>query len=309
VENLSSRCDSTARHHAAFVALVLLALAVLLKPLSVLLRTSYADDAHSSILLVLPISALLLWRRRGEIFGSIQYSRILALGLIALLGPLVWVAIQADSLPQESWLSSSTLLFACWVTGAFALCYGTRAFKRACFPLLLLFLAAPLPDGLRTQAIVFLQSRSADAAELLFHLANVPCNRAGVVLTLPRVTIEIAQECSGIRSSLVLLIATLVIGHRFVERWWSKAGLIFLFVPLMIAKNGLRIFVLSMLGMYVDRSILTGRLHRNGGILFFALAFACTWGVAKIFHRIESRPKAWLPEPAPTSAIAAKNSA
>ena len=181
--------------------------------------------------------------------------------------------------------------------------------QRASFPLLLLLLAAPLPESFRTQAIVLLQNRSADATGLLFHLANVPFSRAGVVLTLPRVTIEIAQECSGIRSSLVLLIATLVMGHLLVRSWWSKAGLLLLFVPLMIAKNGLRIFALSMLGMYVDPSFLAGRLHRNGGILFFALAFACTWGVAEIFHLLESRRTVLLPRHAPTSAIAAKNSA
>jgi exosortase len=307
--NLPFRLDSPARHHAGFAAFIVLAVAVLLGPLSVLLRTSFSEDTHSSILLVLPISALLLWRQRREIFGSIQYSGASALVLVALLGPFVWVATHANSLPQESWLSFSTVAFACWVIGAFALCYGRQAFRQASFPLLLLLLAAPLPESSRTEAIGFLQNRSADAAGLLFHLANVPFSRAGVVLTLPRLTIEIAQECSGIRSSLVLLIATLVIGHLFVRSWWSKASLLLLFVPLMIAKNGLRIFALSMLGMYVDPSFLTGRLHRNGGIIFFALAFACTWGIAEIFHRIESRTRVSLPELTPASAIAAKNSA
>ena len=307
--NLSFRSDSPAWHHVAFAALALVALSVVLEPISTLLRSSLSDDAHSSILLVLPISALLLWRQPQKIFGPIQYSKVSALFLLAILGPLVWVATHANSLPQESWLSFSTLGFACWVIGSFALCYGGQALQRASFPLLLLLLAAPLPESFRTQAIVFLQNRSADATGLLFHLANVPFSRAGVVLTLPRVTIEIAQECSGIRSSLVLLIATVVIGHLLVRSWWSKAGLLFLFVPLMIAKNGLRIFTLSMLGMYVDPSFLAGRLHRNGGILFFALALACTWGVAEIFHLLESRRTVLLPKHAPASAIAAKNSA
>jgi exosortase len=172
-----------------------------------------------------------------------------------------------------------------------------------------LLLAAPLPESFRTEAIVFLQNRSAEATGLLFQLANVPFNRTGVILILPRVTIEIAQECSGIRSSMVLLIATLVIGHLLVRSLWSKAGLVLLFVPLMIAKNGVRIFALSMLGMYVDPSFLAGRLHRNGGIIFLGLAFACTWSVAKVFHRIEARTSVSLAEGSPASAIAAKNSA
>jgi len=178
--NLSFRSDSPAWHHVAFAALALVALSVVLEPISTLLRTSLSDDAHSSILLVLPISALLLWRQPQKIFGPIQYSKVSALFLLAILGPLVWVATHANSLPQESWLSFSTLGFACWVIGSFALCYGGQALQRASFPLLLLLLAAPLPESFRTQAIVFLQNRSADATGLLFHLANVPFSRAGV---------------------------------------------------------------------------------------------------------------------------------
>jgi len=78
-------------------------------------------------------------------------------------------------------------------------------------------------------------------------------SRDGVVIALPTVTIEIAQECSGIRSSLILVIAGLVLGHLFLGKTWAKFVLVALLVPLTIAKNALRIFTLSTLGMYVIR--------------------------------------------------------
>jgi hypothetical protein len=43
-------------------------------------------------------------------------------------------------------------------------------------------------------------------------------------------------------------------------------------IPLSIAKNGVRIFTIAMLGTHVDPGFLHGTLHRKGGILFFLLA-------------------------------------
>jgi hypothetical protein len=42
--------------------------------------------------------------------------------------------------------------------------------------------------------------------------------------------------------------------------WWRVIAVA---APLSLAKSGLRIFVLAMLGTRVDRSFLTGKLHRS----------------------------------------------
>src|SRR5262249_18397392 len=102
-------------------------------------------------------------------------------------------------------------------------------------------------------------------------------------------TIEIAQECSGIRSTLILFLVALVLAHLFLRSGWSKCALMVLLLPVTIARNGLRIFVLSTLGMYVDPSFLTGRLHRNGGIVFFILAFVVLWGMIWLFQKLEGK--------------------
>ena len=289
--SLTSKFESTALHHSVFATLVLLAAAILYRPLSTLLGSALVNDAHSSVLMVLPISAAMLWSERRTVFSRVQYSTAAAFPLAFLLATCFLVRGTSRALGQEAWLSLSVLLFTGWLIAAFIFCYGAPAFSRARFPLLLLILMAPLPEGLRQRIIVWLQYGSADATSWLFRLANVPFSRSGVVLVLPRVTIEIAQECSGIRSSMVLLVTTLLLAHLFLKATWSKVALLVLLVPVTIAKNGLRIFVLAMLGMYVDSSFLTGRLHHNGGVVFFALAFACMWVLALILRRLETRRK------------------
>lgn len=63
--------------------------------------------------------------------------------------------------------------------------------------------------------------------------------------------------------------------------------MIALAIPLSVAKNGLRIFVLAMLATRVDRSFLTGRLHHQGGIIYFLIALAVIFLLIWLARRSE----------------------
>jgi exosortase/archaeosortase family protein len=78
-------------------------------------------------------------------------------------------------------------------------------------------------------------------------------------------------------SSLMLLVTTMVLAHVLLRTPWRKALVVAIAIPVSVAKNGLRIFTIAMLGTRVDPSFLTGRFHHNGGIVFFltALAIIC----------------------------------
>src|SRR6266403_4254859 len=120
-------------------------------------------------------------------------------------------------------------------------------------------------------------SRSAILGKATFTLSRrsgVPLLRSGFVLAFPTLDIEIARQCSGIRSALILMISSMALAHLSLRSYWGKILLILAAVPISMAKNGVRIFALSMLGMKVNPAFLYGRLHRNGGIVFFLLAMA-----------------------------------
>jgi exosortase/archaeosortase family protein len=70
---------------------------------------------------------------------------------------------------------------------------------------------------------------------------------------------------------------------------WRKALVIAIAVPLSVAKNGLRIFTIVMLATRVDPAYLTGRLHREGGIVFFTIALAAILGLIWILRRSEGK--------------------
>ena len=118
----------------------------------------------------------------------------------------------------------------------------------------------------------FLQAGSSDMVELFFRMAGVPYLRQGFVFELPGVAIRVAEECSGIRSSLALLITTVLASHFFLRTNWKRMLLCAVVVPIVIFKNGLRIATLSVLAIYVNPGFLYGRLHHQGGVVFFLIA-------------------------------------
>jgi exosortase/archaeosortase family protein len=99
----------------------------------------------------------------------------------------------------------------------------------------------------------------------------------------------VAPECSSIRSSLILLITMMVVSQLLLRSFWRKLLVVVLAVPVSIAKNGLRIFVLGLLAIRVDPGFLTGNLHRQGGIIYFLIALVAMLLLICILRRGEAK--------------------
>jgi len=101
------------------------------------------------------------------------------------------------------------------------------------------------------------------------------------------VVIEIADECSGIRSSIALVLTGLLAGHTFLREHWTKALLLIAVLPVTLLKNGIRIVTLTLLALHVDSGFLTGQLHHEGGIVFFVISLAMVAPLVPILRRAE----------------------
>jgi exosortase len=266
--------------HVTFGLLVGMTSALVWTRLSALVRLSLRDESHSHIVLVPLISASLFLLGRERIFAHVETQWRGAMALM-LGGALLY------SLAPGDFLSVSIVALVLMWTGAFALCYGLRALRAGLFPALFLSLMVPVPDPLLNRVIVWLQQGSADVSYVIFRLLGVPVSRSGFIFDLPGVTIEVAEECSGIRSSVALLIISLLAGHLFLRSSWTKTALLLATLPLLVIKNGIRIVTLSLLSIYVDPGFLTGRLHRQGGIVFFLLTLVLLVPAVALLQRAE----------------------
>jgi exosortase/archaeosortase family protein len=77
--------------------------------------------------------------------------------------------------------------------------------------------------------------------------------------------------------------------HLFLRSFWSQATFVFFIVPMAVIKNAVRIFSLTMLAMHVDPGFLTGRLHHEGGVVFFILALAGMLGLLLVLQKVERK--------------------
>lgn len=257
-------------------------------PLIDTISLAMRDDQYTYILLILPISAALVFLDWPSVKMTISINVLagslflVAAGLVAF-STLVW----ATSLSADVQLSIRMFaLVLSWI-GAFVLCFGTRAPRSVLFPLCFLLGLVPLPQFLLNVVVALLQQESAWAAHGLFATFGVPVAQDGVLLTIPGLTLQVAQECSSIRSSSMLLVTTMVLSQLLLRSPWRKAVVIGLAVPLSVAKNGLRIFTIAMLGTRVDPKYLTGKLHHQGGIVFFAVALLGVFGLLWILRKAE----------------------
>lgn len=258
----------------AIFALVLGAL--FFKPLLDLVRFSLHSSVHSHMVLIPFISGYLIWLRRKEVLPTPAASPALAViplavGLLAL-PVLLFGDAPAGALRPNDYLALASFSFLCFLGSGALLILGGKLLRAVAFPAAFLLFITPMPTAVENAIEVFFQYASAEAAALLFAVSGSTVFREGLVFQLPGITIQVAQECSGIRSSLVLFITSLLAGYLFLRSPWRRTALALFVIPLALLRNGLRIFTIAMLCVHVDPAMINSPIHKKGGPLFFALS-------------------------------------
>jgi exosortase C (VPDSG-CTERM-specific) len=260
-------------------------------PMAGLVRFASGSDLYSHTPLMPAAALLLLWIDRRTVAAPRFRLRPAAL-VPATAGAAVLVLywVFGDSPAPADALAAMVLA---WVMGVWALCtlaYDREAMRQLAAPAGLLVFAAPFPAVVEAAIETGLQYASAEAAAALFSIAGTPFLRDGLVFTLPGITLEVARECSGVHSTLVLFIVGLFAGELFLRRSWTRTVLALAVIVLGIARNGFRVFTLGQLCVYDDPSWIDSPLHHRGGPIFFALSLVPLFILLYVLRRWD-RPK------------------
>jgi exosortase len=229
-----------------------------------------------------------IWTDRTAVFCRSKYSprRAAQIGLLAILAlGAAFVGLHAH--PLLGYLVTIASAGALIVAG-FVGIFGEEALKRAAFPLSLLLIMLPLPNAVIDRVISALQVGSAYLSEQIFALLGVPVFRSGLILSVPGVNIEVARECSGINSTFALLLTMLFVARQSLHTFWRRLALLLVVLPLSIVKNAVRIVTLTLLAVKVDPSFLTGRLHHQGGFVFYLLTLGLVLPIVSLLRRGET---------------------
>jgi exosortase C (VPDSG-CTERM-specific) len=256
-----------------YLGCVALLTLLFVQPLTRLMMYAAGTDLHSHILLVPLVAGYLLYiqRRalpaasRSSILGTITLG---VAGLAALAAGLAW----RESLSINDHLALMALAFVSFIAAGGFIFLGSKWMATAAFPMAFLIFMVPLPDA----AVDWLEKASvlasAEAAAMYFNIAGTSLVRHGTVFELPGIVIQVGQECSGIRSSWVLVITSLLASHLFLRSPWRRLVLVAFVIPLGILRNGFRILVIGLLCVHVGPHMIDSPIHRRGGPIFFALS-------------------------------------
>ena len=235
------------------------------------------SEFHSYILLIPFISCYLVWLKKGSFpvcsqpAGKAVAILFLAAGMLVLIA--YWLILRPRlKLMEDDYLALMVVAFLLCFLGVCCLFWGKDTLRAAAFPLGMLIFMVPIPAFVMPPIDSFLQQGSAAAAQGFFSMSGTPFLRDGLIFQLPGINIQVAPECSGIQSSLVLLITGLVASYLFLQRTRNRALFTLLTIPLGLLRNGFRVFTIGELCVHIGPRMINSPIHHRGGPIFFVLS-------------------------------------
>ncbi len=224
--------------------------------------------------LIAPIVIWLIWEKRQVLARLVPRPQYMALIPLLLFG-FLWLFGQVmDAAVVQQIALIGILLSGLWVI------LGTSIVWAIAFPLAFLFLAVPVGEGL----IPVLMEFTADFTVGLLKLTGIPVYREGLFFTLPSGNWSVVEGCSGVR----YLIASVTLGCLFAYLSYQsllKRGLFIAasFIVPVIA-NGLRAYMIVMIGHLSSMKLATGVDHLIYGWVFFGLVMFVLFAVGSIWR-------------------------
>jgi exosortase A len=244
--------------------------------------------AHGYV--ILPISLWLVWRRRENFSLYPPKPWPPALLLLAVLGA-GWLAAQLG----EVQVVSQYMFVAMFPVAALAL-FGPRLAGSLTFPLLFLLFAVPFGEIFVAPLIQF----TADFTVWAVRATGIPVLRSGTRFELPTGSWSVVEACSGVR----YLISSITLGCLYAYLTYRSTARRALFIGLSVVvpviANGLRAYMIVMIGHLSGMALATGVDHIIYGWLFFGLVMFIMFWIGS-FWREDN-----VPAPAAPAAAGAK---
>ena len=258
----------------AFVVFAALLALVFLRPLAGLVVYAAGSKLNSHVILIPFVSIYLVYINRRQLpeTYTFKWGWALLFLLIGLGAAILNWSPAASNLSENDRLALSTLAFVSLLAGGGFFFLGASWMKATTFAWWFLIFMIPMPEAMENTLETWSMNASAAAANIFFDLGGPPHLREGTLFQLPNITIRVAQECSGIRSSWVLFITSLLAAHLFLRTTWKRLLLVCFVIPLGIIRNGFRVWVIGTLCVHFGPQMIDSPIHRRGGPVFFVLS-------------------------------------
>jgi exosortase A len=236
-----------------------------------------ATFAHGFV--IVPISLWLAWRRRELLLRLPVQPYWPALAALALCGAAWMLASLSDVLIVRQYALAAmiplTVLAVCGV-----------AFARALtFPLAFLLLGVPVGENLIDPLIQVTAGFTVEA----LRLTGIPVLREGNNFSIPSGDWSVVEACSGLR----YLISSITLGclYAYLTYRSTLRRVLFTLVSLVlpVAANGVRAYLIVMIGHWSNMTMAVGVDHLIYGWVFFGLVMLLLFWIGS-FWREDAAP-------------------
>ena len=252
---------SNAWSHASVAVAVLALLVLQLDTASAIAGVWMRSSTFAHGILVPPIAAWLIWRRRAYLAGLARQPSPLALIPLAAFGALCLLATIANVHVLQQY--SLVAMLIATVVAIMGLGYA----REIAFPLAYLLLAVPFGEILVPPLIEF----TSRFTVLLLQLLGIPVFREHNSLTLPTGNWSVVDACSGLR----YLISSVALGTLYAYLTYRSLvrRLVFIGIALVlpIVANGLRACMIVLIGHWSNMTLAVGIDHLIYGWIFFGI--------------------------------------
>src|ERR1041384_5377716 len=269
-----------------------------------LFRDWWNDENYSHGLLIPVIIGYILWTQREKLARVPVNSSVLWGGAAILFALFaLWAGVAGAELYTQR---LSLILLLAGITVYF---WGFRLLQMLLVPLVLLFLAMPIPAIVFNKIAFPLQLFASRCAVWSMSMLGIPVLRQGNVIELKPLNsfdtkkLEVVEACSGIRSLMTLITLAVVFayfthsasgeppasGKRFGwlrSYWfWRSTIIVISAVPIAILTNAFRVSGTGILAHYYGTEIADGFFHSFSGWAIYIVAFVMLFGIGIILDR------------------------
>ena len=250
------------------VALPLLAIGAaagaLYAPIVVGVIRQWYQDPVSSHGILLTAAAIFVTRRRWPSLRALPL-RPHNFGFVAIGAALIVYTL--GTLLGDIFIIRLSLPIA--LAGCVLALAGAPQLRAAGAPLLLLLLAMPLPAVIVTRLTLPLQLIASRVAEMTLQTGGIDVVRAGNLLTLQTITLEVAEACSGLNSAVSLIAVASVCGAVMSLSARRTLLLVACAIPIAVIGNGFRVAATGFLATWLGPIAAKGILHELTGFVAF----------------------------------------
>ena len=231
--------------------------------------------------LVLPITGYLIWRNRHLLHQDSFQTDWRALPLLGLSGFAWLLAHLVDVLVIEQLAVVAMIPILVWMT------FGSRTIKSFFFPLGILFFAVPMGEGL----IYPLMQLTAWFTVGLLHLTGIPVFTEGTFISIPSGNWSIIAACSGLRYLIASLLLGVLYAYLSYRSLWRRLAFIALSAIVPIFANGIRAYLIVMIGHLSNMRLAVGIDHLIYGWLFFGFVMFLLFALGTLWYEEPEVPE------------------